>query len=103
MSIKDEKEADLAKILDAVGETVTWDGYSFKALVSDPAIGEQLNLGGFTGTGDFTIKIPRRAFRSRHEPKLGSIIGFNGNRFRVTRITNHPQYPMFVLVVSPVD
>jgi len=62
VSIKDEKAADLAGILDEVGEPVTWNGRTLRALVSDPAIGEHLELGGFTGTGDFTIKIPRTAF-----------------------------------------
>ncbi len=102
MSLKDEKAADLAQVLDAIGETVTWNGQSFRALVFDPAIGEELNLGGFTGTGDFTIKIMRAAFDGPL-PKLGEIVGFEGNRFRIKRITNHPAYPMLVLVVGPLE
>ena len=102
MSIKSEKAADLAGILDEVGEPVTWNGRTFKALVSDPAIGEHLDLGGFVGTGDFTIKIPRPALGTQL-PKLGEIVGFEGVRFRIVRITNHPQYPMIVLVVGPVE
>ena len=102
MSLKDEKADDLAQILDAVGETVTWNGQSFRALVSDPVIGEELNLGGFTGTGEFTIKIMRAAFGAQL-PKLGDIVGFEGNRFRINRVTNHPQYPMLVLVVGPLE
>ena len=102
MSIKHEKAADLAGILDEVGESVTWNGRTLRALVSDPAIGEHLELGGFTGTGDFTIKIPRSAFGVQL-PKLGEIVGFEGNRFRILRITNHPQYPMLVLVVGPLE
>ena len=102
MSIKDEKAADLAAILAEVGETVTWSGRPFQALVSDPTIGEHLELGGFVGTGDFTIKIPRAAFGGLL-PKLGEIVEFEGERFRIARITNHPQYPMIVLVVSPAE
>lgn len=102
MSLKDEKVEDLAQILDAVGEVVTWNGHPLRALVSDPAIGEELNLGGFTGTGDFTIKVMRTAFGGRL-PKLGDLVGFEGNLFRITRVTNHPQYPMLVLVVAPKD
>jgi len=100
--MKHEKAADLAQILDEVGEPVAWNGRTFKALVSDPAIGEHLDLGGFTGAGDFTIKIPRTAFDARL-PKLGEIIEFEGERFRITRITNHPQYPMLVIVVGPLE
>lgn len=103
MSLKDEKAGDLAKILNAVGETVTWNGRSLRALVSDPAIGEELNLGGFTSTGDFTIKISIADFEGGSRPKLGEIIGFDGDHFRISRVTNHPRYPMLVLVVSPKD
>ena len=102
MKLNSEKSADLAQILDEVGEPVIWNGRTFKALVSDPAIGENLELGGFTGTGDFTIKIPRTSFDKRL-PKLGEIIEFEGERFRITRITNHPQYPMLVIVVGPLE
>jgi len=98
----EEKAADLAQVLDAIGECVTWNNRFFRALVSDPAIGEELNLGGFTGTGEFTIKIMRSAFTGPL-PKLGDIVGFEGNRFRISRVTNHPQYPMLVLVVGPLE
>lgn len=102
MSLKSEKSADLALILKAIGEPVTWNGQTFQAFVSDPAIGEHLDLGGFTGTGDFTIKIVRSSFAGQL-PKLGEIVEFEGNRFRITRLTNHPQYPMLVLVLGPLD
>ena len=102
MKLKDKKAADLAGVLDEVGEPVTWNGRTYKALVSDPAIGEHLELGGFTDTGDFTIKISRAAFGSQL-PKLGEVVGFEGGQFRITRITNHPQYPLIVLVVGPLE
>jgi hypothetical protein len=102
MSLKHEKAADLAQLLDEVGEPVTWNGQAYKALVSDPAIGEHLELGGFTGTGEFTVKIPRTSFDKRL-PKLGELIEFEGDRFRIERITNHPQYPMLVIVAGPLD
>ena len=102
MNLKDEKAADLAQVLEAIGEAVTWKGRTFQALVSNPTLGEELDLGGFTGTGDFTIKIMRSAFTG-DLPKLGDIIGFEGGRFRITRLTNHPQFPMLVLVVTPAE
>jgi len=102
MSIQDEMAADAAEILAEIGEPVTWNGRTYPALVSDPAIGEDLGIGGFTGTGDFTVKIMRSALGDAR-PKLGEIIGFEGARYRITRITDHPRYPMVVLVVSPED
>lgn len=102
MSIKEEMAADAAEILAEIGEPVTWNGKTFSALVSDPAIGEDLGLGGFSGTGDFTIKIMRSAL-GEARPKLGEIFGFENAQYRITRITDHPRYPMVVLVVSPED
>ncbi len=102
MSLKDEMAADAAEILAEIGEPVTWNGKTFPALVSDPAIGEDLGLGGFSGTGDFTIKIMRSAL-GEARPKLGEIIGFENAKYRITRITDHLRYPMVVLVVSPED
>ena len=100
--MKDEKAADLAAILAEVGETVVWKGKPYAALVSDPTIGEHLELGGFVESGDFTIKIPRAALTD-HLPKLGEIVEFEGERFRIGRIANHPQYPMIVLTVAPAE
>lgn len=102
MSIHDEIAADAAEILSEIGESVSWNGRTFSALVSDPTIGEDLGLGGFSGTGDFTVKIMRSALGTAR-PKLGEIIGFENARYRITRITDHPRYPMVVLVVSPED
>jgi hypothetical protein len=102
VSIKDEMAADAAEIIAEIGEPVNWKGRTYSALVSDPAIGEDLGLGGFSGTGDFTIKIMRSALGDAR-PKLGEIIGFETAQYRITRITDHPRYPMVVLVVSPED
>ena len=102
MSIKDEMAADAVEILAEIGEPVTWNGITFSALLSDPGLSEDLGLGGFSGTGDFTIKILRSALGDAR-PKLGDIIGFEGARYRITRTTDHPRYPMVVLVVSPED
>ena len=102
MSIKDEMAADAVEILAQIGEPVMWNGLTFSALVSDPSLSEDLGLGGFSGAGDFTIKILRPALGDAR-PKLGGIVGFEGARYRVTRTTDHPRYPMIVLVVSPED
>lgn len=102
MNLRDEKTADLAGILTEIGETVTWQGQSYIALVSEPTISEQLNLGGFVESGDFTIKIMRSAFTGS-KPKLGDLIGFEDEEYRVTRVTDQPQYPMLVLVVTPKE
>src|SRR5438034_10919495 len=100
MSLHDEKAAALTEILAATGEPVLWKGRTFQALVTDNPLNQDLALGGFEAKGNCTIKIPRRAFTDER-PKLGDPIEFNGELYRVTRVTDHPQYPMIVLVVEP--
>ena len=36
-------------------------------------------------------------------PKLGEKVEFQGLTYRITRVTDHPQFPMIVLVVEPDD
>ena len=100
MSLHDEKAAALSEILTATGEPVVWKGRTFQALVTDNPLNQELALGGFEAKGNCTIKIPRSAFPDER-PKLGDPIEFNGEPHRITRVTDHPQYPMIVLVAEP--
>ena len=100
MSLHDEKAAALAEIVAATGEPVIWKGQTFQALVTDNPLNQELALGGFEAKGNCTIKIPRTAFTGER-PKLGDAIEFNGDPWRITRVTDHPQYPMLVLVAEP--
>ena len=100
MSLHDEKAAALSEILAATGETVVWKGGTYQALVTDNPLNQDLALGGFEAKGNCTIKIPRSAFTDER-PKLGDPIEFNGEPYRITRVTDHPQYPMIVLVAEP--
>lgn len=102
MNIRDEVAADAAEIIAEIGEVVTWKGTDYPALVSDPTMGEDLNLGGFVSSGDFTIKIMRSSLGSA-VPQLGDILEYEGGKYRVVRSTNHARYPMVVLVVSSED
>ena len=102
MSLHDEKAAALNEMLAAVGEAVVWKGNTYQALVSDNPLSHDLGLGGFDAKGDFTIKILRAAFTGER-PKLGELITFQDTDYRITRVTDHPQYPLMVLVVEPED
>ena len=82
-----------------MGEEVVWKGQTYRALVADNSIGHELALGGFEARGDCTVKIPRAAF-SGPRPQLDERVDFGGQSYRITRVTDHPQYPLIVLVVS---
>ena len=102
MSLHDEKAAALAEVLAATGEPIVWKGKTLHALVSDNPLSHDLALGGFVAKGDCTIKIPRAAFTD-DKPKLGEEIKFEEIDYRITRVTDHPQYPMLVLVAEPKE
>jgi hypothetical protein len=102
MSLHDEKAAALAEVLAATGEAIVWKGQTYQALVSDNPLSHDLGLGGFDSKGDCTIKILRSALGA-DRPKLGERVEFQGVDYRITRVTDHPQFPMIVLVVEPED
>jgi hypothetical protein len=102
MSLHNEKAAALAELLDAMGEEVTWKGQNYRALVADNALSHELGLGGFEAKGDCTIKILRSAIGA-DRPKLGERVEFQDAGYRITRVTDHLQFPMVVLVVEPED
>jgi hypothetical protein len=102
MSLHDEKAAALAEVLAATGEPVIWNGQTYQALVSENPLSHDLRLGGFEAKGDCTIKILRAAFTDE-TPKLGERVEFQETKYRITRVTDHPQSPMIVLGVEPED
>lgn len=99
MNLHQEKAASLDEVLEAMGEDVIWKGQTYRALISDNPLNHELALGGFEAKGDCTIKIPRTAFTGER-PKLDQRIEYAAQSYRVTRVTDHAQYPLMVLVVS---
>ncbi len=102
MSLHDEKAAALAEVLTATGEPIVWKGRTLHALVSDNPLSQDLTLGGFSAKGDCTMKVLRSELGADH-PRLGEAVEFQDTTYRITRVTDHPQFPMVVLVAEPVD
>lgn len=102
MSLHDEKAAALAEVLAATGEEIVWKGRTLHALVSDNPLSHDLGLGGFEAKGDCTMKVLRSELGAER-PTLGEEIQFQGTEYRITRVTDHPQYPMIVLVAEPKE
>lgn len=99
MSIKDEKAADLAGILDEVGEPVVWNGRTFKAIITSIESSETLQIGGFSEDYDFTVKIAK-AVLGCTRPKLNDTLSFDGDIYRVTKVSESPAYPLVTLTVK---
>ena len=102
MFLHDEKAAALAEVLAATGEEISWKGRTLHALVSDNPLSQDLGLGGFDAKGDCTMKMLRSELGT-DRPKLGERIEFQSAGYRITRVTDHQQFPMIVLVVEPED
>lgn len=102
MSLHDEKAAALAEILAATGEEIIWKGRTLRALVSDNPLSHDLGLGGFEAKGDCTMKVLRSDLGD-DRPGLGERVKVQDTDYRITRVTDHPQFPMIVLVVEPED
>ena len=65
-------------------------------------LSQDLGLGGFDANGDCTMKVLRSELGA-DRPKLGEALTFQGATYRITRVTDHPQFPMIVLVVEPEE
>jgi hypothetical protein len=102
MSLRNEKAAALAEVLAATGEEIVWKERTLYALVSDNPLSQDIGLGGFDAKGDCTMKVLRFALGA-DRPKLGEKVEFQSLIYRITRVTDHPQFPMIVLVVEPED
>ena len=102
MNLREEKEADLAKIVEEIGVPVIWNGHTYQALVTDPTVGEHLELGGFTPNAEFTVKIPFSSLTDG-QPKLGDRIEVEEQNCRISKVGRHRQYPMLVLTVGPTE
>ncbi|NUN98815.1 MAG: hypothetical protein HUU16_21895 [Candidatus Omnitrophica bacterium] len=102
MTLPEEMARDAAGVFEEFGETVEWGGRSLRALVSDPEIGVDLEVGGFGATGDFTVKLLRSDLAAGL-PKVGEAIAFEGRRYRITRVSERPTRPLVVLTVSAQD
>jgi len=102
MSLAEEMSRDAAAVFEEFGEAVEWGGRTLRALVSDPAVGLDLEVGGFGATGDFTVKL-LRADLAGGMPKVGETLAFEGRRYRITRVSERPSRPLVVLTVSAQD
>jgi hypothetical protein len=102
MSLREEKAADLAQLLQEIGEPVAWNGTTYQALVTAAVFSQEFVVGGFADAADFAVKIPLAVFPDQR-PEHGDRMMFEEKEYRITRVTTHPQYPMLVLALSSPD
>lgn len=99
MNIKAEKAADLARLLNEIGEPVVWNGRTYHAIITAIESSENLQIGGFSEEYDFTVKIAK-AELGRARPKVNEAIQFDRKTYRVSKVSESPSYPMVTLTAQ---
>jgi len=101
MSIHDEMAADVAGIFSEFGKDVAIAGRTLPALISEPQETVELGAGGFTASGNFTVKLLRNNLSAI--PAVGDTIAYAGEDFRIVRVSNRPPHPLVTLTVEPLE
>jgi hypothetical protein len=101
MSIHEEMASDAAQIFAEFGKPVEISGTTVSALISEPTETVSLEPGGFVAEGNFTVKVLRASVSEL--PKIGDIVSYNAERFRIVRTANRPPHPIVTLTVEPVE
>ena len=101
MSIHDEMAADVAGIFSEFGKEVTLAGRTLPALISEPQETIELGAGGFTASGNLTVKLLRNDLSAI--PAVGETLAYAGETFRIVRVSNRPPHPLVTLTVEPVE
>jgi len=92
-------EADLALAEDLRKELLA--ERTLPALISEPQETLQLGAGGFTASGNFTVKLLRNNLPAI--PVIGETLAYAGETFRIVRVSNRPPHPLVTLTVEPVE
>jgi hypothetical protein len=101
MSIYEEMAADAAGIFEEFGKQVSIAGRTIPALVSEPQETLELGVGGFSASGNFTVKVLRASLTAI--PENGRHLQYEGESFRIVRVSNRPPHPLVTLTVEPLE
>ncbi len=102
MSLDSEILADLRQLLTEHGVQARWNGIDLLVLVSRVRRDQQIDLGGFMDTPDFSLRVPKTAFPGEL-PKFGERIQVDGDDYRIVQVSNHPRSPLLTLSLSTTD
>jgi hypothetical protein len=102
MSLESEILADLHQLLSEHGVRARWQSIDLLVLISRVRDEQQIDMGGFVASPDFSLRVPKLAFPSAL-PKFGERIEVDGTEYRITRVSNHPRSPLITLSLSSTD
>ena len=100
MSLQSELIADFRSMLAECGVEVEINGAKVPALVSEPQVGAQIDLGGLVPEADLSVKLLKIDLAAC--PVQGQIVSVDGNDYRITTIRRRPPSPFITLdLASP--
>lgn len=95
MSLADEMSADFTAIHADLPSFVDIGGAQVAALVSQGSLSEELDLGGFNAQNTLTVKMRKADLANL--PKVGYILYYNNNAYRINSITAKASIPLIEL------
>ena len=102
MSLESEILSDLHQLLSEHGVRARWKSIDLLVLVSRLRNDQQIDIGGFVESPDFSLRVPKRAFPAAL-PKFGERIEVEGTEYRITKVGNHPRSPLLTFTLSSTD
>jgi hypothetical protein len=102
MTLASEILADLHHLLTEHGVTARWKSINLLVLVSRTRNEQQIDMGGFIASPDFSLRVPKLAFPD-DLPKFGERIEVDGTAYRISRVSIHPRSPLLTLTLSSTD
>lgn len=98
MNFRAELVADFRAMLAECGVEVVIGAGSLRGLVSEPDIGQQIDLGGFVPEAELSVKVVKSNLPS--QPTHGQIVTVDGEDYRITAIRSRPSSPFVTLELA---
>ena len=102
MDLASEILADLDHLLTEPGVAARWTGLDLLVLISRIRRDQQIDIGGFVDSPDFSLRVPKNAFPD-NLPKFGERIEVDGEVFRIVQVSKHPRSPLLTLSLSTTN
>ena len=100
MSLQSELITDFRTMLAECGVEVEINGVKVAALVSEPQLSAQIDLGGLVPEADMSVRLLKIDLTA--SPIQGQIVTVDGSTYRITSIRRRPSSPFITLdLASP--
>lgn len=98
MSLHSELSADFRSMLADSGVEVVIGGTTIDALVSEPQVGQQIDIGGLVPEAQMSLRFLKADLVP--SPALGQLVTVEGESYRITTIRRRPSSPFVTLDLS---